>query len=127
MKLYHGTADYSLDSFIKDGPVAYPRHYLPRSKKAFCTSLNFDEAAVFAFRKTPSSDPTKIGIVIEFDGSNLKTQDYIRASDSRAIRDEKEIAVTSPRKLKIKAYHKYNTDTNHWDRLSLLPKASKIL
>lgn len=105
--LYHGTASYNLEQFKETTPIAYPRSYLPRCKRAFCTSQSFDEAAFFAFRKTPINNLSDIGIVLEYNASCLSLSDYVLTRDSIAIRNEQEVAVLNTKKLKLVAYHKY--------------------
>lgn len=116
-QLFHGTANYNLKSFMDNGALLYPRHYLPKSKKAFCTSISLEEAAVFAFRKTPANDITQVGIVLEFDGSKLTKKDFMKATDNRAMRKEKEVAVLNSKKLKLVAYHKLMGD--EWVRVEI--------
>lgn len=117
MKLYHGTASYNLESFTRSGPQVSARHYIGRgSKRAFCTTISFDVASVFAFRKTPIQDMTQVGIVLEFDGSKLSKGDFLKCKDPIAMHDEKEVSIFKPEKIKLVAYWKFE---NNWQRIKL--------
>lgn len=118
MRLYHGTASYNLESFVTEGPQMRPRHYIGGFKRTFCTSISFNTASVFAFRKTPMSDLSKCGIVLEFDGSGLiKDIDFSRCKDPIALLDEKEVSVLKLEKLKLVAYWKF--ENNNWNKIEL--------
>jgi len=114
-RLFHGTANYSLKSFLDNGVQKRYRSYL--DKDAFCTATKFQEAAFFALRKTPINDLTQTGIVLEFQGKNMvKEIDYTSTEDKRAIRHESEIAIFNTNKIKLIAYWKYDKG---WKRICL--------
>lgn len=102
--LYHGTAAYNLDSFKQHGARLSPRRY---GKPAFCTSHSFEEAAYFALRKTPANDWSQTGIVLEFDSSGLRQEEYILYDSKGLLRDEKEVRVTDTRYLLLAAFYEY--------------------
>ena len=112
--LYHGTAANYLDSFIKTKPHLSTYRHLRR--KAFCTSRSKLEAARFALRSTPANDPTKPGIILEFDSSKLNQTEWADAQD-RSLFDEQEVAVFDVKKLKLTAVHAL-TDEG-WQRTPL--------
>lgn len=122
MTLYHGTADYNLYSFSSGEIIKYPRVYIKGFKSAFCASLKFDEAKYFALRKTPMSDLSRTGIVIEFNGDGLvENKDFVFSVDSRAMRDEGEASILNTKKLKLVAYWKLNHGNQKWEREEILP------
>lgn len=115
MYLYHGTAADNLQNFIERGPYASLRHI---GRNAFCTSRSFDEAAIFALRKTPASDMAKTGIVLEFDAHRLYPEDYMDVESGNTLRDEQEVRVFTPQFLFLRYYYEYDNGT--WIRA--LPK-----
>ncbi len=117
MILFHGTGNYNLDSFLKEGIRLYVRH--DHNRPVFCTSLSFKEAAFFALRKTPIDDKEfkNCGVVLEFELSKKANEgiDYALYKDCRAIRDEKEVVIYSKKSVKLVAVHKFVNDS--WERL----------
>ena len=97
MVCYHGTANYNLESFVSKGIV--PRSRRGYRRKAFCASLTFEEAALFALRNTPASDLSQTGIVLEFQGNLDEGRDYVPYRDTRALRNEREVCIFSTEKL----------------------------
>lgn len=122
MKLFHGTANYNLSGFITSGVNLHVRR--DYDKPSFCTSFSFQEAAYFAFRKTPIDDIKfkNCGIVLEFvTGSRIKEgKDFTYYVDTRAIRNEREVIIFNRTIIKLIAYWKYEND--NWERISLMPK-----
>jgi len=120
MKLYHGTGRFNLQSFVNEGVKLWPRAGFKR--RSFCCSLSFREATYFALRKTPISDMTQTGVVLEFDAEGMvEGEDYIPYQDRQALsmgRDEQEIVVFSAAKLELVAYHDYQD--GRWARIPLL-------
>lgn len=112
-KLYHGTACYEQESFLRNGVEVPPRTI---GKSAFCASTEFEEATFFALRKTPMSDLTKTGIILEFDSARLCPDEYCEF-DAHALRHEYEIRVFDGRALYLIAYHEY--DDGVWRRVEL--------
>ena len=110
--VYHGTASYELDSFLSSKPrIRLHRHI---QRECFCTSKKLEEAAFFALRKTPANDLNKTGIVIEFECKDMVyKKDYERVKDSRAIRNEREIAVYNTDKMIVIAFWHFE---NGWKR-----------
>lgn len=125
MKVFHGTAQYNLTVFLTGPPkTQFYSHIPPNGRYAFCTSLSFEEAALFALRKTPVSDLRKIGIVLEFDLNKAKEKkDYLQVKKTHAIRDEQEIAVFNTKKLKLIAFWEFKQ--GKWKRDELKDKEEK--
>ncbi len=94
MKLYHGTAAYNEGAILKDGLQTQ----FHKGVLCSCCSLSLEEAGFFALRKTPMSDLSKTGIVIEFEGS-LNTRDYLAVESRGLLRNEQEIAVLDTARL----------------------------
>lgn len=111
-KLYHGTAAYNLDSFVRGGVKL--RHRNGFKRPSFCASLSLEEAGLFALRKTPANDLTKTGIVLEFEaGRMVEGVDFIHYQD-RVLRDEQEVVIFTPKKLSLVAFYVF-TDLG-WQR-----------
>jgi len=107
MVLFHGTAAYNEPKILRHPCTLKYHHGLPR--KCLCTSLSFDEAALFALRKTPISDMSKVGIIIEFE-ADLADSDFTPVASHGLLRDEKEIAVFNTKKLIPKAVWRLEDD-----------------
>ena len=104
MRLYHGTARYNEQPILEKG-----------ARSPLCTSLDFREAAFFALRKTPMSDLSKTGVVIEFSG-DLRERDFARI-ESRGrglLRDEQEVRVFTTEKLCVDAVWRW--EKGGWSR-----------
>ncbi len=108
-RLFHGTASYELESFIKEGALI--RFRKSGYKPAFCTSVSFNEAAFFALRKTPISDLSKTGIVLEFDATRLRPDEYEFYKSPGVLRDEHEVRVYEPSILRLRGYYEYDNGT----------------
>lgn len=94
MKLFHGTAQYNETKIMREGL----RKTLHHNLLCACCSSSLEEAGFFALRKTPVSDISKTGIVIEFD-AELAEDDYHEIESRGLLRDEREIAVMNVKKL----------------------------
>lgn len=112
LRLYHGTGIYNLDSFIREGIKLEHRNGFRRP--SFCTSLSLKEAGFFALRKTPASDLSKTGVVLEFEAKEMvEGEDFIHYRD-RVLRDEQEVVVFNPKKLVLVAYYIFSH--RGWER-----------
>lgn len=114
MKLYHGTANYNLNSFLRKGIKLYPHHHF--KKPSLCTSLSLKEAGYFALRRTPANDITKTGIVLEFEADGMiegKNMDFIYYND-HVLRNELEVVIFNTKKLILVAY--YCWTVRGWER-----------
>lgn len=109
MKLYHGTARYNEQPILEEG-----------AKPPLCASLDFREAAFFALRKTPMSDLSKVGVVIEFSG-DLQGRDFAKIESSGLLRDEWEIRVFATEKLRADAVWQHHED-GRWTRREQLSR-----
>ena len=86
-------------------------------RPSFCASLSLREAEFFALRKTPANDLRNTGIVLEFESEGMiEGEDYLHYRD-RALRDEQEVVVFSPKKLALVAYHRLTL--SGWERVLL--------
>lgn len=114
MNVFHGTGHYALDSIMREGLIK--RRHSHISKPCACTSLDFRVAQLFAVRKTPSEDfmAGKItGIVLEFEVNGRLGKDYQPVRDLRSLQEEQEIAVFSPRCLRLLAVWRH---CQKWER-----------
>lgn len=117
MIVYHGTANWSIKGILKTGPHTRPRVYVHSNRPSFCTTTDFQIAALFAFRKISTEDYAK-GLfpsgVMEFELSGEEGLDYEKAVDGRCIQDEKEIVVYNVKRLKLKAI--WRNHNGQWER-----------
>ena len=112
MKIYHGTAEYSLKGFLNSEPKKYIRSYLPLREACFSCSTAFEEAAKFALRRTPANDLSKTGIVLEFlVFDNINRKEFLYCQDPKSFIDEKEIVIFNVKKIKLVAVHQFKKDT----------------
>ena len=123
IKCFHGTANYNINSFIENGIILKSREW--SKYKTFCASLSFQEATFFALRKTPISDLSQTGVVLEFEGDLIEGIDFIMNRDPRALRDEKEIAVFDSKKLLLIAYWEF-IKNGRWQRKRLLRRKNVL-
>ena len=116
IKLFHGTAEYALANFLISLPQKQRRRYLQRGRSSFCCSTSLQEASFFALRRTPSSDLSKTGIVLEFLGRNMiENKDFVFCRDeSASLRDEQEASVFNVKKLQLVAIYRWGEDS--WKR-----------
>ena len=114
MILYHGTGRENLKSFQSSIPQVGPRRYTKRP--SFCATLSLSEAKLFALRKITigdfqRGDFSRAGVVLIFDGQHLQKGDFDAVVDPRAsLRDEKEIAVYVPEKIRLLGYWTYEQE-----------------
>lgn len=108
MILFHGTSTAGITGAIRT------RQYRHAVKPCFCTSASFKEASLFASRKVTLEEMKqgKYGLVYEFEFSG-KQSDIEKVSDN-VMRDEQEVAVFKPSKLKLLAVHSF--EGNSWVR-----------
>ena len=117
MKIFHGTADYSLEGFLKSKPKKYKRTYVPDKRSCFSCSTDFNEAAKFALRKTPAN-LSKTGIVLEFENLDLEPyKDFIFCQDHSSFIDEKEIVIFNVNKIKLIAVYRFKRKDSSTDSL----------
>ena len=122
MIVYHGTARWNLEGLLSSLPRTYPQNHL-NGKRAFCTTTDFEIAALFALRKSPPSilrgDESEMGIVIEYEFSSLlgKGRKWAPAVCHGVLQDEKEIAIFKPEILELRAT--WHIDGGEWDRRNL--------
>lgn len=108
MIVYHGTARYSLESLLASRPKVYPRAHL-NGKRAFCTTTDFEIAALFALRRSPPSiltgDESEAGVVLEYEFLEIlgKGRKWVPTVCHGVLQDEKEIAILKPEILEIRA------------------------
>jgi len=119
MRLFHGTATYNRTPIIQQGLRRYPHH----GKIVACCSVSLEEAGFFALRKTPISDLSQTGIVIEFEG-NLVQGEFIEIDSRGLLRNEREIAVLNTEKLQPVAVWKWRR--NGWQQEKLIKVKKEI-
>lgn len=130
MRVFHGTANYNLEAFLQTFPIKKHRAYLPRQRKAFSASLDFEIAVLFALRRTPAvsnwTSPANIGIVLEFGlWAASEGKDYVCVQDPRAIQNEQEVSVFSVEKLKLLAV--WRMQGNAWCREDIRSRVRRQL
>ncbi len=103
MILYHGTAEYNLESFLRIGVKPSKRN---DGNPCICMSTCFREATLFALRKTPIINMDSTGIVLEFKADH-PTLRMKRFKGQGLLRDESEIRVYNPEFLRLVAYWRY--------------------
>lgn len=111
MIVWHGTGLCSLEGFLTTLPERKKRSYL-NGKLAFCATVNFRVATMFAVRKTPVDDflaSNTTGVVLEFELTGKEGRDYLSAEDHRCLQDEQEVAVLNVKKLKLLAVWRHTT------------------
>lgn len=109
VKVFHGTGHYALDGIVRQGLKKAKHAHV--DKACACTSLDFRIAQLFAIRKTPSDDfiAGKIsGVVLEFEVDGQLGRDYLPVRDSRSIQEEQEIAIFSPKCLRLIAVWRHD-------------------
>lgn len=109
IRVFHGTGHYALDGIIHQGLKKSKQAHV--DKACACTSLEFNVAQLFAVRKTPSDDfiAGKIsGVVLEVEVDGQLGIDYMPVRDSRSIQEEHEIAIFSPKRLKLIAVWRHD-------------------
>lgn len=114
MKVFHGTGNYAVPDITTGG--LRKRLHPHVSKPCACTSLDFDIAKLFAVRKSSSEDfiAGKItGVILEFEMKGRLGKDYLPVRDTHSLQEEREIAVFSPRCLRLIAVWKYDQE---WER-----------
>lgn len=122
MIVYHGTGRCSLDGLLSSPPQTAPRTHL-RGKRAFCTTTDFEIAALFALRKSPPSvlrgDESEMGVVIEYEiaSTSRKGKDWLEAACAGVLQDEQEIAVFKISILELQAV--YRLENSIWVRRSM--------
>jgi hypothetical protein len=109
IRVFHGTGYYALDAIIRQGLKTAKHGHV--AKACACTSLDFDIAQLFAVRRTPSDDfiAGKIsGVVLEFEVNGLLDRDYSPVRDSHSLQEEQEIAIFSPKCLRLVAVWRHD-------------------